>query len=433
MRRTKIRRAAAQAALLLAAFAATIVPLPALAQHFDAVDTIPWTSLGGFPAYPAAPVNPTEFWVQAGAVHDNNIFRFSKDANVRAITGSDERSDNVVRLGAGVRHEQRIFGRQRVRLEARGEQYSYDRNSELDHFAYGLRGEWLWEFTNDLSGTLGYERRKRLVDLAQLQRPIKDMITEQRSFATAAYQLGPSVRLRGGLDHARAAHSENALNAAEVGINTVTGGVDYVTALGNALGVEARRSTGNAPIEAIVGATPVDNEYTETEVALVGTAVAGSQIRGTARIGRTHREHRQFPERDFSGTTGRLTVAWTPLQKTAFEFAAYREPRTIVDIAASYVVVTGVSFGPRWAPREKLVFSALLIHENQDFRGDPSQVVLGTPERQEVLRTLRLGVGWEPKRFIEVSAGLEHGQRTSNVLLRDFDYTALMTNVRWRC
>ena len=432
MRRTTIHRAIAPAAALLAALAMSLAPRAALAQHFDAVDTIPWPSLGSFPAYEAAPVGPTEFWVQGGAVHDDNVFRLSKDANVRAITGSDERADNILRLGAGVRHEQRIFGRQRVRLEARGEQYSYDRNSELDHFAYGLRGEWLWEFTNDLSGTLGYERRKRLVDLAQLQRPIKDMITEQHSYATGVYQLGPSVRLRGGLDNTRAEHSENTLNAAEVHINTVTAGADYVTTLGNALGVEVRRATGNAPVTEIIGATPVDNEFTETEVAVVGTAVAGTSLRGTVRLGHTRREHVQFPERNFSGPTGRLTVAWTPLQKTAFEFAAYRAPQTIVDIAASYVVVTGVSFGPRWAPREKLVFSALLVHENQDFRGDPSQIVLGTPERQEVLRTLRLAVGWEPKRFIEVSAGLDHGQRTSNLLLRDFDYNAFMANVRWR-
>lgn len=433
MRRTTIHRALAPAAVLLAAIAMSLAPLPALAQqHFDAVDTIPWTSLGGFPAYEAAPVVPTEFWVQAGALHDSNIFRLSKDANARAITGSDDRSDNILRLGAGVRHEQRIFGRQRVLLEARGEQYNYDRNSQLDHFAYGLRGEWLWEFTNDLSGTLGYERRKRLIDLAQVQTTVKDMITEQHSYATAAYQLGPTVRLRGGLDNTRGEHSDPLLDAAEVRINTVTGAVDYVTALGNALGVEARRSNGNAPVTQIVGGTPVDNEFTETEIALVGTAVAGTTLRGTARLGHTRRKHVEFPERNFTGTTGRLNVSWAPLQKTAFEFAAYREPRSIIDIAASYVVVTGVSFGPRWAPREKLVFSALLVHENQDFRGDPNQAVLGTPERQEVLRGIRLAAGWEPKRFIEVSAALEHGQRTSNVLLRDYDYNAVMANVRWR-
>lgn len=423
-----MRRTIIQAAVALAFLA----PATAFAQHFEAVDTIPWPSGGRFPAYTAQPPQPTELWVQAGALHDSNIFRFSRDADVRAIRGSDERSDNVMRLGAGIRHEQRIFSRQRLRLEARGEQYSYDRNSELDHFAYGLRGEWLWELTNDLAGSIGYERRKRLVDLAQLQRPLKDLITEQRSFANGTYQLGPSVRLRGALDNTRAEHSDAAFSAASVRIDTVTGGVDYVTTLGNAIGVEARRSEGNVPVTEAVGGTLVDNEFTEREIAAVGTIAAGTQLRATGRLGHTQREHRQFPERNFSGTTGRATVDWTPLQKTGLEFAIYREPRTIVDIAASYVVVTGVTFGPRWAPTEKLVFTAFLVHENQDYRGDPSQVVLGTPQRQEVLRTVRLSAGWEPKRFIELSAGIEKGQRTSNVFLRDFDYTAVMANARWR-
>ena len=427
MKRTTIHAAAVVPVAL-----AFLAPATALAQHFEAVDTIPWPSGGRFPAYTAQALQPTELWVQAGALHDNNIFRLSRDANARAITGSDDRSDNVLRLGAGIRHEQRVFSRQRLRFEARGEQYNFDRNSELDHFAYGLRGEWLWELTNDLAGSIGYERRKRLVDLAQLQRPLKDLITEQHSFANGAYTLGPSVRLRGALDNTRAAHSEAAFNAAEVHVDTVTLGADYVTTLGNAIGIETRRAEGNAPVAEVIGGTPVDNEFTEREVAVVGTIAAGTQLRAAGRLGHTKREHRQFPQRNFSGTTGRVTVDWTPLQKTGLEFAAYREPRTIVDIAASYVVVTGVSFGPRWAPTEKLVFSAFLVHENQDYRGDPSQAILGTPERQEVVRTIRLGAGWEPKRFIELSAGIEKGQRTSNVFLRDYDYTAVMANARWR-
>jgi exopolysaccharide biosynthesis operon protein EpsL len=427
MSRTILHVAAALAAALLA-----LVSAPARAQHFDTVDTTPWPYTGRFPAYTAEPLRPTDFWVQAGALHDSNIFRLSRDANARAILGSDDRSDDVLRLGVGARTEQRVFSRQRFRFEARGEQYAFNQNSELDHFAYGLRGEWLWELTNDLTGTIGYERRKRLVDLAQIQRPLKDMITEQHGFATGAWLVGPSVRLRGALDDARGEHSDTTFNAAQVQVQTATAGIDYVTSLGNAFGVEYRHSVGNTPIQEVVGGTPVDNEFTEREVAAVATLVAGSTLRGTARLGHTEREHKQFPERNFSGPTGRAELDWTPLQKTAFTFAAYREPRIIVDIAASYVVVTGFSFGPRWAPTEKLVFHALLLRERQLFAGDPNTVVLGTPQRDEVVRAVRLGAGWEPIHFLELSAGIEHGDRTSNVFLRDYQYTAVMVNAMKR-
>jgi exopolysaccharide biosynthesis operon protein EpsL len=428
MSRTTLHVAVAFIAALLA-----LVAAPARAQHFDTVDTTPWPYTGRFPAYPAEPLRPTDFWVQGGALWDNNIFRLSKDANTASILGSGgSKSDEVLRLGGGVRTEQRVFSRQRVRLEARAEAYKFAQNSELDHLAYGLRGEWLWELTNDLSGTIGYERRKRLVDLAQIQRPVKDLITEQHAFATGAYMVGPSVRLRGALDDARGEHSDAAFNAAQVHIQTATGGIDYVTSLGNAFGVEYRHSIGNTPIQTVIGGVPVDNEFTEREVAAVATLVAGSQLRGTVRLGHTEREHKQFPERNFSGPTGRAELDWTPLQKTGFTFAAYREPRIIVDIASSYVIVTGFSFGPRWAPTEKLVFHALLLREHQDFAGDPSTVILGAPQRDEVVRAVRLGAGWEPIRFLELSAGIEHGDRTSNVFLRDYKYTALMVNAMKR-
>ena len=424
MKRTTINAAAAIALLApAAAFAQT--------TNFQTIDTIPWPDSGRFPAYTGEGLRPTEVWVQGGLLHDNNVLRLSSGAP--NPTGITSRSETIGRLGAGFRHEQLVAGRQRLRFEGRGDQYVFDKNSGLDHFSYGLRGEWLWELTNDLSGAAGYERRKRLVDLAQLQRPVKDMITEDHAYANGAYRLGPSVRLRGGLDWTKARRSEAVTQADNIRATSAIGGVDYVTTLGNAIGLEGRRTEGNAPVAQVVGGTTlVDNQFVEKEVAVVATLVAGTDVTGTGRLGRTNRTHTQFPARNFSGTTWQGTLGWTPLPKTGFDFTLYRAPRSIIDIAASYVIVSGASFGPRWAPTEKLVFYALYVRERQQFAGDPSIVLLGARERDETIRTLRLAVGWEPKRFIEVAAGIDHGIRTSNTLFRDYDYNAVMANVRYR-
>ncbi len=424
-----MKKTTLHAAVLLALAA----PGAALAQHFDAVDTIPSATGGRFPAYGIEPPRPTEVYVRGGIVHDDNVFRLSNSANAQAILGTSDRSETITRAGVGIRHEQRIFGRQSIRLAANLDQYDYKRFSLLNHTEYGFRGEWLWEFTNDLSGTAGFERRHRLVDLAQRQRAVKDMITEDHAFLTGAYLLGPTVRLRGGLDGARGRHSDATANAADVRTTTATGAIEYVTPLGNAIGIEGRRTQGNAPLQEAVGpaAVLVDNDFTESEIAGVLTWTASPQLHAVGRIGHTKRTHVQFPERNFSGTTWRANVEWVPLNKTGFDFSIYKEPRTIIDIAASYVIVTGVTLGPRWAPTEKLVFNALLVSEKQDFRGDPTlAVVPGTPERQETIRGIRIGGSWEPIRFAQVQLGWDHGKRTSNVLLRDYDYDALMLNLR---
>lgn len=429
MRRTSFRTALALALL---------APGAALAQHFEAIDTVPPANTGRFPAYEGAePPRPLELFVEAGVQHDNNIFRLSKDEDASAVLGTSHRADTVTRVGAGIRYDQRIIGRQRLRLEARGDQYNFDRFNELDHFDYGLLGEWDWEFTNDLSGTLGVERRRRLIDLAAIQRPVKDLITEDHAYATAAYLLGPHVRIRGGLDANNAEHDETTTALAEAGLadvraHTVTGAAEYVTPLGNALGLEARRTFGNAPIQLVEGSVPVDNDFRETEVAAVLTWTASPQLHLTGRLGRTVRKHEQFSDRNFSGTTGRVTGDWMPLNKTGFEFSAYREPRTIVDVASSFVLVRGVTVGPRWAPREKLVLSALLLRERQDFAGDPATLVAGTEQRKEKVQGYRLGAAWEPARFTQISLGFDHGHRSSNLALRDYTYDIVMANLRIR-
>jgi hypothetical protein len=433
MKRTTFQAALKRTKLQAALALALLAPAAAFAQHFEAVDNIPWPTLGRFPAYPPPEAaRPTELYVRAGVLRDNNIFRFADGVNRRNLLGnSDNPSDEVLRVGGGIRHESVVTGRQRLRLAASADNYSYHRHSLLDHVNYGLRGEWLWEFTNDLSGAVGYERRHRLVDLAQLQRPVKDMITEDHAFVNGAYRLGPSVRLRGAVDGAKA--NRDLSEAANSRALTLLGGVDYVTTLGNAFGVEVRQTNANYPTqEAIGSAVLVDNEFTEREIALVTTIVANAQITGTARVGHTNRTHKQFPERNFSGTTWRGTFVWTPLQKTGFELTLYHEPRSIIDIAATSVVVSGAAFGPRWAPTEKLVFYALVVRERQQFQGDAAQIVLGRPQQDEVLRTTRFGVGWEPRRFIELSAGIDHGTRESNVFLRDYTYTAVMANAQFK-
>lgn len=423
-----MRRTTLQAAVTLALCA----PLGALAQQleqFDIVDSIPWPYQGRYPAYPAEPQRPTQVWVQGGLIQDNNIFRLSDNVNTQAVTGNSKRGDTIMRLGAGIRHEQRVVGRQSVRVAARGDYHSFSNYSQMDHFAYGLLGEWLWEFTNDFSGTIGLDHRKRLTDLSQLQRPSDDMVTENHAYATGAYRLGPNVRLRGGLDGVR--QKREGLDAVRQRANAVTAGADYVTPLGNSVGAEVRRSQGNSPVTVVLGTPPVDNDFEEREVAAVATWVITPQIRTNARVGRTEREHDQFPGLDFDGTTWRVAVDWMPLNKTGFGIEWYKVPRSVIDINTSFVLTRGVTLGPRWAPTEKLVFALTFSRERQQF-SDPTNPVLGPFPLDETIRRWRLAAGWEPVRHIELSAGLERGERSSNGINRDYDYNQFMANARYR-
>src|SRR3954465_4465945 len=106
-----MKRTTLHAAIALACLA----PAAALAQHFEAVDTIPLATGGRFPAYPIEPLRPTDIYVRGGLYYDNNVFPLGAGANTRALLGTDSRSETVTRAGVGVRHESRIVGRQSIR------------------------------------------------------------------------------------------------------------------------------------------------------------------------------------------------------------------------------------------------------------------------------------------------------------------------------
>jgi hypothetical protein len=401
-----------------AAWLLALTPVAALA--FETVDGIPWPSAGGFPAYGAEGLRPWSVWAQAGAMYDDNVLRLS----------SGERSDTILRYGAGVRSETRVYGRQRVVLEGSAEYYDYDKFGVLDHFAYAVRGDWLWEIGNELAGTLGYGRRKRLADIGELQRAVRDLITEDRFYATAGYRFFADWRLTGGAEYDHAQHSGRALADAEG--NTLRAGIEHVSPLGNAIGLEVRRSQGDAPVAEELGlGTFPGNEFEEREIAATLSYRLGPQLRVGGRVGRTERSYTLIEGRDFNGATGRGVIEWVPGPKTVLVLEAYRVPAAVLDTDALHVVRRGVSFGPNWAPTIKLVFSARLVNERRIFQGDPSVELAGAPLRDETLRFVRLGVGWEPERRWQVGGAIDHGERESNALGRDYKFTALVLNLRF--
>ena len=390
---------------------------PAAALAFETVDSLPFPSTGAFPTWRGDPVGLWTLSAYAGAMYDNNPLR-------RATA---EQSDVVARYGVGVRATPRVVGRQRVLLEGIGEYYDYNRFSDIDHFAYALRGDWLWQIGNQLDGAAGYSRLHRHADLGEFRSERRVMVTSDRLFVDGGYRFAPDWRLFGGADHTRAKRAGD--DGDEVNASTVRGSLTHSTALGNAIGVELRATHGDTgAAEALTG---VSNDYDEYELAATLTYALGAQLRIGGRVGRTERSYDDVAGRDFSGTTYRGRVDWLPESKLIFSFEAYREPTSVIDIDAAHVLRTGTAFGVRWAATFKLVFTASFVRERRENQGDPSVVLLGIVPRDETVRTWRFGAGWEPQRHWQLGAALDIGERSANFLGRDYDYTQAMLNLRF--
>jgi hypothetical protein len=407
---------------VLAVLAPLLAAAPA-ALAFETVDTLPWPSRGRFPAYVAEPLQPTDYWVEGGVMRDDNVLRRQ----------SAREGDTIARVGAGMRYEQRIVGRQRLRFDGRVDGYGFQNFDTLNHVAYAVAGNWLWEVGNDLSGTVIAARERRLADLGERQEATLDLITLTRLAATGAYRLGPSTRVRAGIDYTR---GERSLRP-DVNLRgtSLVFGADYVTVFQNFFGMEYRTTQGDAPVPEAVAqlGTFVNNDFSEHELAFVSTYLTPDRrLRVDGRLGKTRRTYTQVPGRDFSGATYRAGAEWFMGVKTGLEFFVYKEPRSILDVAASHVVLNGIAMGPKWAYSQKLVFSLRWLHERRQFVGDPALASAAVPLRDELVNTVRFGIGWEPERHWQVGLGLDGGTRASNFFGRSYHYWAAMGNVAYR-
>jgi hypothetical protein len=399
-----------------------LVATSSMAFAFRAVDTLPWPSHGEFPAYPADTVGPTEVWGEAGILRDNNILR--RETN--------RVGDTVTRVGVGLRHDQRIVGRQRLLVDARGDYYYFNHFDDISHFAYSVLGSWLWELGNDFSGSVIFGRDRRQVDFSEttVLRTVFDPVETTRAGANGAYAISPNLRAHAAVAGARA---ERRLTAdAETRAASYNVGLDYVTPLRNTFGVEFRNTKTDAPVRELVTGTGilVDNSFHERETALVTVYTPIPSIRAVGRLGRTHREYVDLPERNFDGTTYRVGLDWMPGTKTVLGFEAYKAPQSVIDVGVGHLIVKGVAFVPRWAATNKLVLSARFARERRTFAGDPT-VALGEPLRDELSTLIRFAVGWEPQRHWQLGFAIDRGERESNFAGRDYQYTALMANAAW--
>jgi hypothetical protein len=390
--------------------------VPASALAFDTVDALPWPSTGLF-GYPGDPIRPWSISAYAGTMYDTNVRR----------DDTGETADWISRAGVSGRYAARVVGRQSIALDGYGEYRSYGELSQFDHFAYGLRGAWLWELGNQLSGVASVSRTHRLSDLAETRVDEKEMITADRFDLTGAYRFHPDWRLTGGVGTTRTAHE----GRDETRSFGARGGIAYVSPLGNAIGLEVRYAEGDAPEdEAGIGSFP-DNEYEENEVALTLAYVLTTQIRLRGRLGHTERTYSQLPVSNFSGTTGRGAIEWRPSVKALLTLEAYREPDSVIDVDALYVDLRGVGVGLAWAATYKLVFSLRASSERRLYKGDVLAASSGLPPRDETTRIVRFGVGWEPERRWQLSTSVDFGNRDSNILGNDYDYTAYTANIRY--
>jgi hypothetical protein len=354
-------------------------------------------------------------------MYDSNILRRTTGDNKELLT----------RLGLGGRYDQRVIGRQYMHLEGRVDGYVYDKFSQLDNVAYAGLGEWRYQVGNDLAGAFTASRRRYQASLSEIQAAFYDPINETTLGTTARYAIGPNLGVRGGLNYVD--YNRPARAFFNIKTLTATGAIEYISALGNTIGVEYQQAKGDAPVPEVVDPLHlfVNNDFRQKDLGIVGAWGIAPTLRIGGRVGRTERTYSELPGRNFSGPTWAVAAQWLPTTKTVLVLESAKTISSVIDIGAGHIVGKGWAVGPGWAVTAKLNLQARYMRQHQVFEGDPNAALGVAPVRQEFVRGYRLGAYWEYDRRWHYQFSFEHGERESNVPERSYTFNAGIAQVRF--
>lgn len=366
---------------------------------------------------------PLKLKVSGGISYDSNLFRLSDQADAQATIGSSDKSDMIYRLGAGGKYELRQ-SRQKFIAEINVTEYKFQDFDNLDNTSNDLRGEWQWQLGNNWDGNLGLAHRRYLESFANFQRYVRDMVEQDRIYASANYLFHSRLKLTLDADRYDTEHSEQARNVLDSKINNTAFTVNWITPAQNTVGLQYRTADASFPNRDTIGSTSVDNAYKENETSVVAHWTLSGVSEIFARLGYTERKFDELPTRNFSDPTWRLTYLWRPSGKAALEVATWRELSQFQDLTANYVRVTGFSIAPTWSLTPQVALRGRVSYETRNYVGDPGGVTI-LERRKDKDRVYQISALWTPLRLTELALTVESGKRTSNQAFADYKYEAI--------
>jgi exopolysaccharide biosynthesis operon protein EpsL len=386
--------------------------------------------LGPVLAHPAAdPTDTFQSFVSESAIFDDNVFRLSSklDPDVVLPKGSSK-SDviNQVSVGGKINY---AFGRQKFLLDLRVDDNRFARNEDLNNTSTNDRATWFWQLGRQWSGDAGYGYKRALAPFAYNQTFAKDIVSENNAFLDIDYAWHPRWKITTGARWLESTHSNKVRSVLDRQSATGLMGVSYSTPSNNSIGVEYKFADVDFPNRLPTPATMIDDHYqVQTGSATLAWAFT-EKLRFDGEIGYTSLHNRRFTDRDFSGETWHLTLAWAPTAKTQMALMGWRElePSQLVD--ATYVVAEGVSLSPVWSATSKITVEAKISYETRDYMGAPG-LVSGLPERQDEVVSGQLVLVYTPIRDVEVNLAYLAERRDSTRLFMDYTDNSVFASAK---
>ena len=361
--------------------------------------------------------------------HHSNIFEVSSEEEALEQNGDSERSDNVLRLAAGLDLSW-MPGQQELRLKGEARRLQYDRNGDLDHNEHTVSAAFDWKAGSTVDGTLEYEQDRRVASFADLDTSELSVQTERNAHALLGVGVTPTWRVETAANYHE---SELPLDdAPEFKLEETSG-----TLAINYLGV-SKLSAGllGEYLEGEYTGSDDARSFDETSLQLTADYAVTGLSSFNLKLGVTERQEERddalaeegTEDEDVSGFTGSLGYNRTLSGKTSFGAQIFRRVDSYV-AGANALVDTGLQASLNWQPTARLSVGARAGWTRSEFENGSDTAQAG---REDDLTTASLELSYQALRWLALRPFVEYRDRSSNIEDESFDSTVVGAEMRAR-
>ena len=355
-------------------------------------------------------------FVSVGLTYDDNLLRLPDDA-----PPGIQRSDRATQAMAGFTLD-RPIGRQKLTGQAKLSRTTFDHYDQLDYNGKDFSLDWAWVAGNYFDGNIGGSYQQVLTPFNDFHSEQRNLRTQRRQYANGGWRMHPSWRLRAGFQRDRFDYELEAQSLNNRQEDRSELGLDYLAASGSRVGLVARHIKGSFLNPRRIGATFLDQNYTQDELKANIHWLYSEITQVQLLAGYAKRKHDTFTERDTSGLNGRVSISWKPRSKLRFNAEGWREFSAVESVVVNNSVNKGASVNASWDISAKVQANAGFKREKRNFERLPYVFFNGDPS--DTTRSTSVGVVYQPARKVQLSVTGFKDRRTGTPLAGTGSYRA---------
>lgn len=375
--------------------------------------TLVGSGAAAFAATPNPNTPPFQLCAAEQIIHDSNLFRLADGMDVHSRLGPEASRDDVLYRTSACALGNFQSSRQELNFKAEFADNRFKNNDTLDNHSYNGTLNWNWNLAGDWSGKVGGSYNRALAAFLN-DRPLeKDLVTSYQYFGELRKVFGSHIGVFAGGQRTSSSHSASDRGIDEFHSNSGRAGVEYITDAQDTIGVDYQYAKADYPGTFLINNVPFDQDYHQDVTSVRVKYAFGPKTVLKASAGYLQRTYPNSPDHDYSGSVWRAALQWQPTVKTQLTLNGWRELQAYIDAESDHYLSKGFSLQPGWSPRQKIMLSALLWWEKQDYLSSSFAAQTEGPRHDDV-RVQGADLTYTPVRYVDLVLSYRHERHTSD-------------------